>query len=562
MNRQRILVVCCGFAVIAAIMLAGGPGYQALAQDNPPPRTPPPDFPGEPLPTGQYALFSGSGACTNCHSTMTDESGADVSIDAFWRSTMMANAARDPYWQASVRAETLNLPQYEAVIEDKCATCHMPMARFSLAEQGDQALVLDGGLVAPENPLHTLAMDGNSCTLCHQIAAVALGEQESFSGHFAIDTQRTEGERLIFSRFGVPKNFADVMLAASGFDPVQGAHIVQAGLCATCHTLYTPYVDASEAIVGTFPEQMPFFEWLHSDYGRNNACQTCHMPQAQGGVVTSVTGGVPREPFAQHVFVGGNAYMMTIFQTFGEDMNVTASSDQFEATHARTINQLRSRAATLSVENAGVAQGRLSANVVIHTTTGHKFPTGFPSRRVWLHVTVTDGEGAVVFESGAVGDEGRIIGDDHDDDATRYEPHHKVIYRPEDVQIYQSIMVDTENNVTDILLHGAGYVKDNRLLPAGFDKTTAAPEIAVDALALEDANFVGGGDRTMYSIDVSGSPGPFTVTAELLYQSIGYQWMHKLTAYESEETTRFVNYYSAVPNDPVVIDSVTITVNE
>ena len=562
MNRLWVVVAFLGIALIAGIILLGGPGYQALAQDNPPTQTPLPSFPGEPLSTQQDTFFSGSGACTGCHTNMTDESGADVSIDAFWRSTMMANAARDPYWQASVRAETLNLPQYEAVIEDKCATCHMPMARFTLAEQGDQALVLDSGLSDPDSSLHSLAMDGNSCTLCHQILAVELGEQESFSGHFSIDTQRPMGERLAFSRFGVPQNFANVMLAASGFDPVQGAHIVQAGLCATCHTLYTPYVDASKAIVGTFPEQMPFFEWMHGDYGQNSACQTCHMPQAQGGVVTSITGGVPREPFAQHVFVGGNAYMMSIFQAFGEDMSVTASSEHFEATHARTINQLRNRAAIISVENIGVAEGRLSANVVIQTTTGHKFPTGFPSRRVWLHVTVTDGEGAVVFESGAVGDEGRIIGDDHDDDAARYEPHHKVIYQPEDVQIYQSIMVDTENNVTDTLLHGAGYIKDNRLLPAGFDKTTAAPEIAVDALAFEDANFVGGGDRTMYSIDVSERPGPFTVTAELLYQSIGYRWILKLSAYESEETTRFINYYSAVPNDPVVIDSITSTVSE
>ena len=47
-----------------------------------------------------------------------------------WRSTMMANAARDPYWQASVRREILDHPKLTAAIEDKCATCHMPMARY------------------------------------------------------------------------------------------------------------------------------------------------------------------------------------------------------------------------------------------------------------------------------------------------------------------------------------------------------------------------------------------------------------------------------------------------
>ena len=42
--------------------------------------------------------------------------------------------------------------------------------------------------------------------------------------------------------------------------------------------------------------------------------------------------------------------------------------------------------------------------------TGHKFPTGHPYRRAWLHVRVIDREGTTLFESGAVDDEGRIVG--------------------------------------------------------------------------------------------------------------------------------------------------------
>ena len=60
---------------------------------------------GLPLPTERGELFSASGACAICHTRLVDAAGADVSIDAFWRSTMMANAARDPYWQAAVREE-------------------------------------------------------------------------------------------------------------------------------------------------------------------------------------------------------------------------------------------------------------------------------------------------------------------------------------------------------------------------------------------------------------------------------------------------------------------------
>ena len=101
---------------------------------------------------------------------------------------MMANAARDPYWQAAVREEVLSNPEYRTVIEDKCTTCHTPMARFSEAAAGGEGSLLDDGYVDPEHPSHALAMDGVSCTLCHQIQPDRLGEAESFTGGFVIST--------------------------------------------------------------------------------------------------------------------------------------------------------------------------------------------------------------------------------------------------------------------------------------------------------------------------------------------------------------------------------------
>ena len=50
---------------------------------------------GTTLTTFESEDFSGSGICALCHSSLTDEAGADVSNDAQWRSTMMANAAKD-----------------------------------------------------------------------------------------------------------------------------------------------------------------------------------------------------------------------------------------------------------------------------------------------------------------------------------------------------------------------------------------------------------------------------------------------------------------------------------
>jgi hypothetical protein len=493
---------------------------------------------------------------------MTDESGADVSIDTAWRSTMMANAARDPYWQASVRAEVLDNPDYQAVIEDKCATCHMPMARLTAVTSGGEGKVLGDGFLDAENEQHTLAMDGVSCTLCHQISETGLGQPGSFSGGFVIDTDLPEGERLTFGPYPVGENLVRVMQSVSGFIPAEGLHVTQSELCATCHTLYTPYVDATGQIAGEFPEQTPYLEWTHSDYHQTQACQDCHMPAAQGAVGISTTGGPLRSPFAQHVFVGGNAYMLEILRTFGEERQVTASSEQFEAKKVQTVDQLQNHAATLAVEEVELSESHLGVTVVIQSLAGHKFPTGFPARRAWLHFTVQDAGEGVVFESGAVNPDGSIVGNDNDADPTQYESHYQVVASPDQVQIYESIMGDSEGDVTTVLLRGAGYLKDNRLLPSGFDKGTAFEDIAAYGQAMEDADFAGGGDRVPYAIELGDAEGPFTVTVELLYQSVGYRWAENLRRHEASEPARFLDYYEAVPNLPVVVARATAEVGD
>ena len=497
-----------------------------------------------------------------CHNNLVDESEADVSIVDYWRSTMMGNAARDPYWQAAVRKEVLVNPQYQEVIEAKCATCHMPMATYTDAARGGQGAVLDTGYLDPDGDLHSLAMDGVSCAVCHQIDETGLGEPESFGGGFAIDTERPVGDRIIFGPYQVGKLQANTMQVATGYMPIYGEHIAESALCATCHTLYTPYVDAAGEIAGVFPEQTAFLEWQHSDYvQRGRTCQDCHMPLAQGKVQTSITGGPPQSPFYKHSFVGGNAYMLRVIQVFGENIGVTASSDHYAHTIARANDQLGSHTAEVTLENVTLSD-KLVATVDIESLTGHKLPTGFPARRVWLRFTVLDASGNTVFESGAFEANGSISGNDNDSDPSGYEPHYQQITSPDQVQIYESIMHDTEENVTTVLLHGAGYAKDNRLLPAGFDKGSAADDIAVRGQAAEDEDFGSGGDRVQYAVDLGDAQGPFTVEVELLYQSVGYRWAEDLRQYASAETATFLDYYGSVPNLPAVISTATTKVAE
>lgn len=553
MNAVRWMLFCLSaIALVGALILSVGP---IAAQESP-------DFTGDPLPTDRGQYFAGSGMCTSCHRDMVDETGADVSLDTAWQSSMMANAARDPYWQASVRIETLVHPELASVIEDKCATCHMPMAASTYHVNEEYAPVLDDGLVDPANPLHGLAMDGNSCTLCHQIEGSNFGLAESFSGGYAIDYSLPQGERITYSQFQSSPKQAEMMANASGYTPELGLHIQQAELCATCHTLYTPYVDDNGEIAGVFPEQMPYLEWKHGNFSADMPCQACHMPNAQGRVVTSVTGGPPRSPFSMHNFVGGNAYMQQVFLNYGAELGVTASSDHFTATRTRVLDQLENWAAQVTIPEVALEGARMRADVQIDVMTGHKFPAGFPSRRAFVHFVVTDADGNVLFESGEFDDNGRIADDDRDNDPAQFEPHYAVISAEDQVQIYETVMADVNGDVTTILLHGAGYIKNNRLLPIGFDKTTAPLDIAVRGAAYYDSNFVGGQDCVMYTVDVGDAAGPFTVTAELYYLSIGYYWAETVRDYDSTESDVFLNVYDGTPNTPVLVGAASVTVGD
>ena len=530
-----------------------GPGPQA-GQPRGPARRPAADTT---LAAFTTADFSGAGLCAACHVGLKDEAGADVSMPTAWRSTMMANAGKDPVWQAKVSSEVARFPALQEVIEKKCTTCHMPMAETQAVAEGKPVVALGDGFLSPAHPLHAAALDGVSCTLCHQLRDKDFGQMASFSGGYFVDTSTNPPDRPIFGPYEQP--VAEVMRASTGFDPVYGAHMESAEHCATCHNLYTPYVDAQGNILGEFPEQTPYTEWQYSSFGGSaTSCQSCHMPLAQGGVVIStVPANLPaRQPFYQHFFVGGNAFMLQILSDWGGELEVTADPAHFAATQARVRDQIGNRSATLMLKGLELKDGVLSAQLQVVPLTGHKFPTSFPSRRAWLHVVVTDAAGQVVFESGRHNPDGTITGNDADADPLKFEPHYDVITRPDQVQIYEPIMGDNEGQVTYTLLRGARYLKDNRLLPAGADKAKLPADIAAYGEAADDANFVGGGDLITYQVDVKAATGPFTFSAELLYEPLSYQFVQDLLRDKTPLVERFGGYYAATDKTPLRVAAV------
>lgn len=498
--------------------------------------------------------FQTSDRCIACHNGIATKAGEDISIGFDWRPTMMANSARDPYWQAGVRRETMDRPESRAAIEDECSICHMPMARFESKAGGHEGAVFSHLAFLPDDRGDRLAADGVSCSLCHQIGKEKLGTRESFAGGFMVGGPNTQGERLEFGPYAPDAGHAMIMRSSTGgFRPAESAHIRESEVCATCHTLITKALGPGGKKIGELPEQVPFQEWLHSEYRGKRSCQSCHMPVIEEAVPISSVLGIPRTRVSRHVFVGGNFFVQGILNRFRSELGVAALPQELASSAARTVSHLQLEAARLSIGKPEIRGGRLETEVTVENLGGHKLPTAYPSRRTWLHIMVRDRSGLTVFESGAVNSAGAIRGNDNDADGARFEPHYAEVRSRDEVQIYEAVLGDSANRVTTGLLSAVRYMKDNRLLPHGFDKRTADKDIAVAGGALEDGDFSGGGDRVRYSIELGEAQGPFRVDAELCYQSVAYRWAMNLNGYDAEEPRRFLRYYRDAAAGSVVV---------
>lgn len=499
--------------------------------------------------------FHTSARCEACHNQLITPSGKDISIGTAWRASIMANSARDPYWQAGVRRETIDHPAVAEEIQNECSICHMPITRYEAVSRGGKGEVFaylpfsahKQGKLAEEA---ASAEDGVTCSVCHQISKERLGTRESFTGQFVIQRPISNDNRPEFGPFLITPGHQKIMDSSTGgFRPEYAEHIRDSALCGSCHQLYTTARGEGGKDIGTLPEQVPYLEWLHSDYPGKYSCQGCHMPEVTEEAPISSVLGVPRAGVHRHTFVGANFFMLNILNRYRDDLDVAALPQELTSASEETLDFLHTKSAKLELRNVEVIGGRLQADVFVQNLTGHKLPTAYPSRRAWLHFVVRDRDGHIVFESGAVNPDGSITGNDNDTDKTKYEPHYREITSPEQVEIYEDILRGADGQVTTGLLTAVGFLKDNRLLPSGFDKKTAVKDVAVTGDALDDPNFTAGSDLVRYSVPTGSAQGPFRVEAELWYQSIGYRWAHNLEPYNAAEPQRFVGYYQSMSKE-------------
>lgn len=499
-------------------------------------------------------------SCVSCHfSNGTDVNtdsvtGEDVAPGTGWFATMMGNSMRDPYFRARLVSEMNRFPSQAALIQDECLRCHAPM----LSEQNR----IDNGpgslLSFATASTSALARDGISCTSCHQIDDVDL--ENAFNGVLPFNTNLD-----IYGQYPAPAIAPGGM---SGFNAVFSAHIGESRLCAGCHVLRTEVFAPNGTPTGNlFTEQATFVEYLNSSFPTGGTtCQNCHMPPINGG--TQLAAGDPlRTPFSRHEFVGGNSIMLRLFRDNTALLGTIATPADFEQKIQETALNLAS-AANLGI-NVRIASGnRLQFDVDVQNLTGHKLPSGYPSRRMWLHVVVRKRTvGNILFESGRFDARGLIFGVDIGSIYERFEPHHDLITAQEQVQIYESVLGDTEQNIT-FSLHAANeYLKDNRLPPQGFLNShplISDMRIVGDASTDSDFNFENGiegsgSDTVTYDIFPIDLTTGADILVELCFQAVGPAHVQDLRRFNVGEVTKFLNLFDATDTRPTIMASQTIS---
>jgi hypothetical protein len=522
-----------------------------------------------PLPPTQSATsarFASHEQCARCHaaeagsSALRDASGRDISMVPLWRSSMMSFAARDPVFLAAFAHELASNPAATDLVEATCTRCHAAAASVERGVEGEHATFDD--LIAGTDPVSSLGRDGVTCTVCHQIRDDGLGTDDSFTGGFVIGA-----DRELFGPHASP--FATPMVRSSGFTPVASAHVRDSALCATCHTVITRALDEAGAAVGPpFPEQVPFLEWRNSDYAsggaREASCQDCHVQTVDADgtpIETRISTRPPfldpRRPVGRHVFRGGNAYVLGLIAENLDFVGVDVEADTLAAAVQQTRRSLESAARLVLVASEST-EDALRYVVRVVNETGHRFPTGYPTRRAWLRVSGLDAAGAVVWQSGRVDARGALV----DAEGRRLDrldatlPHRSVIAAEDEVQVWHAEMLDLAGARTHTLLHAAAYAVDNRILPHGWrsdhpDASWARP-VGTDG----DPDFEPGSDDV--EIRIPRASGAVQARVELLFQSVPPAVLEGLADFPTPASARLASMMEATPPTPDLIDALEI----
>jgi hypothetical protein len=229
-----------------------------------------------------------------------------------------------------------------------------------------------------------ITKEGVTCDFCHSIVSIDLKREPPFHvkpgnvkrGPFPFILESLEiGHRSEYSALFTDSKF-----------------------CATCHQVVNR---KGIKVLNTYEE------WLNSPYPSEGIhCQNCHMPQVPGTKIVDPEIYPSERIVTAHRFLGGHSKI-----NISKAAKVTMMSDYRKDTLVVTV-------------------------YVTNEESGHKLPTGIPSRKLVLSVRIFDEEGNVIGEK-------------------------KTFYR--------RVLLDEEGNeiktIEDFFLKASREIQDNRIAP-------------------------------------------------------------------------------------------------
>jgi mono/diheme cytochrome c family protein len=507
-------------------------------------------------------IFLTSDQCMSCHSSTPKKPfgpvmwvrGVNVSEYGEWRWSPMALAGRDPVFYSQFESElaylgTIHDPHarhaLQKTITNVCLTCHGVMGKRSFAIDHPH-LTFTPQMIFDTTPTHVgyhyggLARDGISCTVCHHIVETTTPAGQTplayFLNHKINGRYDLGAPERLYGPFKDNAIVTHAMNAAIGVKPRYLAYITSSRLCASCHTINLPVIDAVHATVlpqNHNVEQATYLEWLNSRYQNEygalpgaKSCQDCHMPAgitdpARALALTHIATKIAliqdnsspetthaaswndlnvrfrKTGFRRHELLGLNAFLITLFKQFPDVLGVrttdymTGSQSNLDDAIAHVVQQARTATAKIRVRTR-IAGRKLIADVEVINLTGHRFPSGVGFRRAFLDFEVRDAatpRAAPIFASGMTDENGRILGGNGQPLPSEYfqtapgsnrqfqdhfdEAH--PITRPDQAQIFEELMRDHTGHITMSFIRRAQDVKDNRLLPQGWTETGPTP---------------------------------------------------------------------------------------
>lgn len=513
--------------------------------------------------TEEGVYFTGSGNCVNCHApdpdgeALVDENGHTVSPVADWQATMMANSARDPFWQAKVAHEGLVNPEHRESIENVCTACHAPQGFHEAHLTGSAG---PNGYTMEDLADDALGLDGVGCAACHTIDDINLAGRSN--GDLPINP-----ENVAWGGFENP--WDGLMSGQTGFIPVYGEHMRNSEVCASCHSLYVHTQDLTGEETGeVYFEQTTYLEWVNSAFNAENVqCQGCHMPLVEGGAIAATQPNwLFPQRFGKHHLVGGNAFMLKLMRDNAVALELSATPTQFDSTIARTVRSLQKETVQLQVRQLPTPAGEWAFEVEVKNEAGHKLPSGYPSRMVFLEFVLTESSGDTLFHSGKWTAENGLMGRD-----SGYEPHWNEISSEDQVQVYETVFGDVSGTPTQLLERAAILLKDNRIVPRGFFQNHVAYDtVRIGPMAELDLDFNhernedgtngeegSGTDRLIYRIsDVSGATS-VEATVKAHYVAVPARWVSGMFEYadQSEAIASFESMFNSADRTPVVMNA-------